>query len=221
MGSRLVAIVWMMWALGCGDDAVAAGGGGGTGVGGGAGAPSEGGSPSVGGAGGDGGTLEPSAMLSGSVEGESFAPVSVISGVSPLYVFVMTALETDHTAVAISGFADECGNTVVEGLSLYIDIFQNPSLPDSTVTEPGTFAAWLPPLNGGDTPTDNRAVLTFIDNGPTGGSASVAQSGELTITSVSEAGISGTFDVTFENGELTGTFDAPACSPWTRSGSAP
>lgn len=204
--------------LGCADDrdSVDQGGAGGAGAAANGGA----GAAGVGGQAGQGGH-DGTATVNGAVGDDSLDPSSVIAGESSGFVFVFTHVETLHHAVAVSDFDDACGNTDIEGTSFYLDLFQNPSLADSTVTSPGTFPIWLPALNGEPTPTDNRAVLTFIVNGPDGGRSETAQSGTVTVTSVDDSHIAADFDVTFEDGSLAGSFDAPICSPWTRSGSVP
>lgn len=162
--------------------------------------------------------------IDGIVDGNIFNPVSVISGISTNYFFVFMALNTEHIAVAISEFSDDCGNQNIVGRGIVFDLFQNPSLPNSIVTEPGVFTVWFPSLapSNDPIPTDNRVIVTYANNAADGsGTGFIAQSGNLTVTKVSSDSISGTFDVAFEDGHLTGSFSAPICEPWTHGSSIP
>src|SRR5262245_5407602 len=126
-----------------------------------------------------------SATVNGTVNGNSLVPVSAISGTTSPFIYVFTEVDTTFTAVAISDFQDECGNTNVIGNSLYFSLFQDPTQSNSVVTEPGTFAVWLPDLNGqGPVPTGNQVVLSFFHNTEEGGSGQTAASGSVTITRV-------------------------------------
>jgi hypothetical protein len=55
----------------------------------------------------------------------------------------------------------------------------------------------------------------------TGGRHDLASAGSVEVTEVTSAGIAGTFDVTVMGERLTGSFDAPTCEPWARSGNIP
>ena len=163
-----------------------------------------------------------SARINGTISGTRLVPVSAISGTTFGFEFVFTVLPTTYTAVAISDFADECGNENIVGHSLYFSLFENPTLSNSVVTKSGRFAVWLPDLNGqGTVGTDNQVVALYISNTEEGGSGQLAQSGSVTIRHVSTDAISGSFELTFGDDHLTGTFDAPSCQPWTRSGNIP
>ena len=51
------------------------------------------------------------------------------------------------------------------------------------------------------------STATCADNG----ASATATSGTVTVTAISSSEVSGTFDVTFANGHLTGSFTAPIC----------
>ncbi len=158
----------------------------------------------------------------GRVSGAEFRPRSVIFGTASGYIFVRTIVDTDHTAVFASDSIEECGSTDVQGRALHIELFENPSVPNSQVTGPGDFQAWLPSLSGGEAlPTGNRAVIVLVAHTLKGGMVQVAQSGSVTVTDVTAERLSGAFDVHFEDGQLAGSFEAPKCDSWTRSGSVP
>lgn len=87
---------------------------------------------------------------------------------------------------------------------------------DATVSQPGTFGVWLPTINADPSaiPSEPFAVVTYFD--PSNGRGSVAQSGTVAVTQLSSERISGNFDVIFNSGALSGTFDsAVLCDPWT------
>jgi hypothetical protein len=174
---------------------------------------------------GDGGSSSlslGSAVVDGTIGGAAFEPVSAIAGTQFGYVFVFTYLPTRHTAVAISDFADHCGNQSVIGRTLYVSLFENPKLPVSLVSRPGTFDVWLPSINGESDPgTGNRAVVTFAQVSEAGGSARLAESGKVIVERVSGEEIAGSFDVTFGSDRLTGSFRTPICETWTRSDAIP
>ena len=136
---------------------------------------------------------------------------------------IRTHLETRHQEIAITDFADECGNSDVIGRIILIDLFQDPSSRNSTVTRPGAFDVWLPTLDGqGSTPTGNRAIVSYdVTEADGSGTGYLAQSGTVMVTSVSGTAISATFDVSIDGDKLHGSFVAPTCDPWTRSATVP
>ena len=162
------------------------------------------------------------ATIDGTIAGSPLEPVSVISGTKVGYTFVFTRLETTHTAVAISDFPDRCGTETVIGRTLYLSLFENPTLPVSVVSQPGTFDVWLPALDGQSDPgPGNRAIVQFMRETNDGGYGQLAQSGTVTVERVSSEEISGSFDVMIGSDHVTGSFRAPICEPWTRSGDIP
>jgi hypothetical protein len=157
-----------------------------------------------------------------------------MGGVSPVYVHVFTSITSDHTAIKISDFDDDCDSEPIPatigypGLSLYIDLFVDATMDDSTVTEPGTFAVWLPPIQaeGALPPTEPFAILTFSD--PTHGRLALAESGSVSVTRVSPDQLAGSFEALFNpNGfeplsRLEGSFNVEMiCDPWVDFSSIP
>lgn len=164
------------------------------------------------------------AEVDGTVDGEPMTAASAMFGISPSYVFVFTHVISTHQEVAITDVSQSCADGRVTGsTALYIDLFHDPSQPDSTVTSAGAFDVWLPPINTGTPlPTGDMAVVTFdrpLTDG--GGAGYLAQAGTVTVTDVSAGQIRGTFAVTFANGALSGSFTAPACDPWLFGASIP
>src|SRR5262249_36643185 len=149
-------------------------------------------------------------------------PASVRAGEESTYVFVFTHLATTFTAVELSEGPGVCGDGALSGRLLYMSLFQNATLDRSVVTVPGRFDVWLPDLNGATSPgTGNAVVFQIGTPTDTGGRYDLATSGSVAVTKVTGAGIAGTFDVTVLGERLTGSFDAPTCAPWTRSGNIP
>lgn len=173
-----------------------------------------------------GGGSDPSsdgrAQIEGSVYGSTLNPLSVRSGEEATYVFVFTHLLTTFTAVEMSEGPGVCGDGPLAGRLVYLALFQNATLDRSVVTQPGRFEVWLPDLNGQRSPGTGNVVV-FQTGTPTesGGRWDLATSGSVEVTKVSGEGIEGTFDVIVMGERLTGSFDAPACDPWTRSGNIP
>lgn len=163
--------------------------------------------------------------VDGEVFGRSMAARSAMSGISPLYQFVGTVLRADHHAIKISDFEDSCEppvEGVVPGQSLYMDFFLDAVSADATLSQPGTFVAWLPAIDGdlSTLPSEPFVVVTYAD--PSNGRGSVAQSGTVTVTRLSNGRIAGDFDVSFNSGGLSGTFDSVVlCDPWTSFSSIP
>jgi hypothetical protein len=164
-----------------------------------------------------------SATIDGPIEGQVLTPRSVRSGAKLGYTFVFTRLNTTHTDVGISDFAGYCGTDPWVGTTLYLSLFQNALLPDSQVTGPGAFDVWLPDLNGRTSPgTGNRVVAQVIHNLPDGsGTGQLARSGRVWIDAVSSTGLRGRFDLMIGDDHVTGSFDAPTCSPWPRGADIP
>lgn len=163
-----------------------------------------------------------SAQVEGSVYGSALDPQSVRSGEESTYVFVFTHLLTTFTAVEMSEGPGVCGDGALAGRAIYLSLFQNATLDRSVVTRPGDFEVWLPDLNGLKSPgTGNVVVFQTGTPTDTGGRWDLATSGSVEVTKVSGEGIEGTFDVIVMGERLTGTFDAPACDPWPRSGNVP
>jgi len=164
-----------------------------------------------------------SATVEGSVTGAPpFEEQDTHFGVAPGYIFVGTAVASRHYEVVITDFADTCGNGDVIGQILYFDLFQNPSLEDSTVTEPGTYRVWAPALDGSaGIPTDNVVVGTYGVVGDDGGRAWVAQSGVVDVLEVSDGVLSATFDLVFSEGALSGSFTSAGCDEWGRGANIP
>jgi hypothetical protein len=166
---------------------------------------------------------EEGATIDGSFAGDVLQPRSVRWGVSPEYTFVFTHLESVHTDVAISDFAGYCGPDPLVGMTLYLSLFQNALLPNSEVTRPGSFDVWLPVVNGSSSPgTGNRVVALLMRGNPDGtGSGELARSGHVWIDAVPPADVRGRFDLMIGGDHVTGSFTAPNCSPWLRSGDIP
>jgi len=164
-----------------------------------------------------------SATVEGSVTGAPpFEERDVHFGVAPGYIFVGTAVPSRHHEVVITDFSDTCGNGEVIGQILYFDLFQNPSLEDSTVTEPGTYPVWAPALDGSaGIPTDNVVVGTYGVVGEDGGRAWIAQSGVVDVLEVSDGVLSATFELVFPDGTLSGSFTAAGCDEWGRGANIP
>jgi hypothetical protein len=168
------------------------------------------------------GLLQSSAEVNGDIEGKQLIPKSALVGYTGGFVFVHTTVKTRHHLAVITDFADHCGNGDVVGGVLYFDFFQNASLADSHVTQPGTFSLWAPKINGEPTPTDNRVAVSYsetLQDGSGGGFR--ALTGTVTVTEVTDAVLSATFDVAFESTTLTGSFKAPICNEWARDSSIP
>lgn len=160
------------------------------------------------------------ATILGEIDGIPMEPKSALWGSATSYTFVHTRVITRHQEIAVTDFPDRCGNGDVMGKILYFDLFHNPSLANSTVTQPSTLAVWLPDLSGGKpVPTDDRVVVTYAETGPDGGHGYVARSGSVVVTGISDREISATFDVTFEAGSLTGSLTATSCDQWSRGAS--
>ena len=164
-----------------------------------------------------------SATIDGTFAGDVLQPRSVRSGSTRGYTFVFTHLDTVHTDVAISDFAPYCGPDPLVGMTLYLSLFQNALLPNSEVTRPGSFDVWLPEINGGSSPgTGNRVVALLMRGLPDGsGSGELARSGRVSVDAVSAAGVRGRFDLMIAGDHVTGSFSAPTCSPWLRTGDIP
>lgn len=158
-----------------------------------------------------------------------------MGGISPVYVHVFTAITSDHTVIKISDFDDDCDPEPIPatmgypGLSLYMDLFVDATMEDSSVTEPGTFTVWLPPIQpeGAVLPSEPFAILTFSD--PMHGRGVLAESGSASVTRVSADQFIGSFeanfnttDLGFEPGRLEGSFNVEmTCDPWVDSSSIP
>ena len=174
------------------------------------------------GSGGSDQSTDGSARIDGSVYGSTLDPLSVRAGEESTYVFVFTNLLTTFTAVEMSEGPGVCADGALSGRAIYLSLFQNATLARSVVTEPGRFEVWLPDLNGQTSPGTGNAVV-FQTGTPTdnGGRWDLATSGSVEVTKVSGEGIEGRFDVIVMGERLTGSFEAPACDPWTRSGNIP
>jgi len=149
-----------------------------------------------------------------------FEPKSAHFGIAQSFGFSGTAIDSPHHQVALTDFADSCGNSDVQGQILYIDLFQNPSAEQASVSEPAVFEVWVPNHDAA-LPTSNVAVATYSVNTPDGGQLWLAQSGNIKVTDVSAEQLSASVELTFDQGALAGSFSAPGCSDWLRSASVP
>jgi hypothetical protein len=88
-----------------------------------------------------------------------------------------------------------------------IDVIGNPLAPgDYTIIDAGPGAAVTAPKNG-----EADVVYNTTDAFCAEGTEDVATGGTLVLTRSDQAGVAGTFDITFTDGHVTGTFDAPLC----------
>ncbi len=160
--------------------------------------------------------VEEGATVAGAVGGETLSPVTWMAGTSSGYSFNGDGWSSNHTVVRIVDTERACGqadlpNTpATSANSLLLELFDDPNQPDSRVTEPGTFeiSSITGPIS-----SSRRAIAAFVHD-PVAGTFffMTAQSGTVTVSSVSADGISGTFDLVFSNGDgLTGTFGALFC----------
>jgi hypothetical protein len=170
-----------------------------------------------------GAAAEPGTRIVGEVDGLTMDAQSSLGGLAGTYAFVRTLLPTKHTAVQIASVPLTCDSQGwPDATVLAFDLFDNPTLSNSVVREPGTFNTWIPTINADEpTPTDRRSIVAFGAKGSNGTKLSLAQSGSVTVTSLNGSRIAGTLDVTFEEGRLTGSFDAEICDSWARSNSIP
>lgn len=169
--------------------------------------------------------LTGTATVDGTVENTSLTALGTVSGAGNPFRYGFQLLDTQFTMVAISGFVDFCDNTnLTVSTSLYLNLFENVSTPlgaVSTVSAPGQYAVWLPGLSQSAPPPGNLAVVEFTHPVDFGGAISVAESGQVTIDVASDGELAGSFDVTFSNGHLSGTFRSPRCATWSRNDSVP
>jgi len=133
--------------------------------------------------------LEQSAYVTGSITGWNQAvnreewtldPKTTIAGIDDAYQFVFAKLTTEHHAISISDFDDYCGNEEDPlGRTLYLDLFDNPSGPDSRVHSPGVFEAWSPGLQETNIPDDKRVIAIVRESHEDGGAIIRAQAGTV------------------------------------------
>lgn len=169
--------------------------------------------------------LEEGATVTGEVGGEELTPVTWMAGTSPAYSFNQHGWSSDHTVVKFVDTERGCGQSdfenppTVAANSLLLDLFEDPTQPDSRVTEPGTFEV---SSIEGPISSSRRAIATFVHDAVAGTSfLMTAESGTVTVSSASAEGISGTFDLVFNTDafavgssnedRLTGTFGALFC----------
>jgi hypothetical protein len=162
-----------------------------------------------------------SAQARGTVNELVFEPGTALSGEVPGYIFVHNVIESRHREIMLADFPATCGDERTLGMILYLDLFEDASLPDSSVTRPGTFEIWAPALRGGPIPTDARAVAELVVSHDDGGFVDIAVAGSVRVTRVSRRGIAGDFALSFETGSLEGSFVAPHCETWHWGASIP
>jgi hypothetical protein len=168
---------------------------------------------------GDAGLLgESQAEVTGTVAGNSMDVKDAQFGFSNLYLAELVATTGPHFEIALSDHEQACGDHSDEGQVLTLDLFQDPSAADSRVTEPGEYAVWVlptePTAGKQALPTDNLSVAIWSFEGGEAPNHRIAQAGSVTITEVSEANLTGAFDLSFEDGHLSGKFSAPFCESW-------
>jgi hypothetical protein len=157
----------------------------------------------------------------GTVDGRDLNIVDVLSGILDRYTFVGTRVDSRHIEVALNSFVDTCGSVTSVGTTIYLDLFQNPMLPDSVVTEPGTFDVWLPELRSAEIPRDKRVIASYVRVGAQGGMSFLAVSGYVNVTTITDAELSGELALQFENGAVSGSFVSARCAEWNRAASIP
>lgn len=160
--------------------------------------------------------IEEHATITGTVYGEGLTPVTWMAGTSSGYTFNRAEWISDHTVVKIVDTERDCGESDFPEMlsgprnSLLLDLFDDPTQPDSRVTQPATFEV---SGNTGPISSSQRAIATFRHGASSGTNfIMTAQSGLVTVMTVSADGISGTFDLVFLDGDrLTGSFGALFC----------
>jgi len=153
--------------------------------------------------------FEEKATVTGTVYGQALTPVTWMAGTSSGYTFNRNQWISDHTVVKIVDTERHCGESDSRQMpsgprnSLLLDLFDDPAQPDSRATEPATFEV---SGNTGPISSSRRAIATFLHSASSGTNfIMTAQSGMVTVMTVSANGISGTFDLVFLNGDrLTG-----------------
>lgn len=138
-----------------------------------------------------------------------------VAGYSPTVVQQAASYSGSATIVYLTSFDEGCALASVwyHANSTTIELYANG-------TAPGTY----PFLYAVDAGGPHLGQAYFHVWGPTCGSdildslgdgsiENLAYSGEITLTEVSAAKAVGSFDLTFPDGRLTGTFDAPICPP--------
>jgi len=167
-------------------------------------------------AGSDVSSFEDGGEVTGSVSGEELTPLTWMAGTSSSYSFNGNGWPSEHTVVKIGDTERACGQgeflkpPAGPANNLLLDLFDDPTQPDSRVAEPGTFevSRIMDSIS-----SSRRAIATFTHRAADGaGFLKTAQSGTVTVLTASADGISGTFDLGFSNGDqLTGTFGASLC----------
>lgn len=143
------------------------------------------------------------------VEGHALTPRSAASAV---YADDVNAL-----VLVVSNQADYCGTltagqTRANDVALAAQLLSLSDAGDSVVIAPGTYAVVAtPPEMAGDYAlaalqvSDGNCASAMQDPND------VATSGTVTITSMSDTTISGSYNVNFSGGSVAGTFVAPVC----------